>query len=162
MSETFDWRTLAPEPTSHSCDCEYCDHNGELDPILWPALRTYSHSDVDYVTDGYLALRADLAPVPDGYEGPLLPAGPLTNDWMDAWVTASPATGAVLRQSTLGAIEQLGGRLRCTTWPPKKTGSQVLAITVEGRHVGWAISAPAHQDAPGFREYQEPEQAVKA
>lgn len=158
MTGVLDWRELAPPQGIHCCDCDRCDDVGELEPILWPLLVTMTVDGVDYVTDRYVMIRADLAPVPDGYEGPVLgPTAPPTRAFIAATVTDQTADGLTFPASTLAAIRAGGWRLRLLTpyvSVSRKPSPAVAIVTDEGEHVGWAMSShgPASDRFPIYYE----------
>lgn len=141
---TFDWRTLASEPAIHDCDCGYCDMGGEPEEKEWPALVKVTVNGADYVTDRMLALRADIAPVPDGYEGAVI-KGPRDTDWETTF--GESAEGLVFRASVLQVIESQGWRLRLlVTGGEVQGGRKVAVVDADDAHIGWAVSCRENDD----------------
>ena len=136
----LDWRELAPAPVPHNCNCENCDLVGEDEPIDWPVLVTVGK---DYVTDRYMMIRAELAPVPDGYEGPAMEGPPdVAHRWTEP-VSDKPADIALFRQQTALAMALTGWRLMLLDHPAKATDAarrRVGIVTADGEHIGWAIA----------------------
>ncbi|GAB3988825.1 hypothetical protein [Nocardioides marmoraquaticus] len=140
----LDWRTLVPTPEVHACTCEHCELVGELEPIDWPTLATFSYDDEQYVTDRVLALHVSRAPVPDDWEGPRLEAA--TPSGLSNWswhIDDVPPTGVRFRGDILAAFRLLRWRLRRPVVPASATGaySQLLAGVVDehGQHIGWIM-----------------------
>lgn len=152
--KTLDWRDLAPEPDIHECDCSHCDMGGDLEPIKWPTLVVARDGDAVYVTDRYLLVEAAVAPVPDGYEGPVFDKGTDAASLvacLDA-VTDEPATGLSFQWSTLKAVETMGWRLRHIAGSDKR-----VAVVADGRPIGVTI-AQTERDGlwgPSARPYVE-------
>lgn len=140
----LDWNAILPEPIVHECNCGNCDHVGELEDVDAPLLLTMVVAGVSYVTDRFLAIRADLAPIPDGYEGPT--QGPIerhVSGFMASRVTAQTPDNPRLRQPTVKALEQTGWKLRVLTHADDVSEVQrrtLAVVTPEGEHIGWAIA----------------------
>lgn len=154
----FDWRDIAPPPEIHSCECRHCDMGGELEETEWPMLVTFAVAGTEYVTDRYLAARADLAPVPEGYEGPVH-AATTPAKFLTTPATDEPANGMHFRWHTIKAIESTGWRLRILAHPDgatEHTRLQVGVVDANGELIGCAIAAKQGDDDEwGTREYVE-------
>lgn len=147
----LDWRELAPPQETHSCDCGYCEMGGEPELAQWPFLVTFDLDGVRYVTDRYFAVRANLAPVPDGYEGPTqhidqAPAGPLAG----TPPLRTQARGLHFRWQVMRAVEAMGWQLRLLDHPEDATEAQQRLVAVfaadNETHIGWAMSAKRQDD----------------
>lgn len=135
----LDWRDLAPEPEWHECDCRFCDMGGDQEPIRWPLLVTAQAGGVEYVTDRYLMVRADRAPVPADYES-LIPTPANATDLVDSLADVSdfrPAPDQHFRQSTLKALSLTGWDLRLIRGSEKR----VAVVDEEGDPIGVTITA---------------------
>lgn len=140
----LDWRELAEAPEPHFCDCSYCEMEGELEEIDWPTLVTTKRGDVEYVTDRYMMVRAERAPVPDDYEGSALP-GPV--DLGDRWQelpTDRPADDLTFRRSIRLALSLTKWRLVHLDHAADAsviTRKRVGVLDERGEHIGWAIAS---------------------
>lgn len=140
----LDWRELAPAPEIHDCDCNYCDSNGLLEEIKWPSLVTCTVEGVPFVTDRYLMVRADLAPVPDGYEGVVTP---MQNDLDETFLGPAPLTrqayGVHFRWSVMKAIDLMGWQLRYLDYPDDAKRPLKFAVFAQDNatQIGVAMSA---------------------
>lgn len=141
---TFDWRTLAPPQDTHDCDCEFCDRGGELHPVEWPVLVPMLIGGVEYVTDRFMVLRADLAPIPDGYVGPVLDLGERApSGFLLAPPTDIPATDLTFRPEYVAAVETVGARLVLLDHgldASSMTKRAAGIVTASGELVGWAMA----------------------
>lgn len=140
----FNWHTLVPKPEVHACNCELCGVVGELEPILWPTLTTFTFEGQPYVTDRVLALRVERAPIPDDWGLPpdQVSTPPLLSYW--SWRIADvPPTGVRFNEVFLSALRTLGWRLRRPVVPVSATGvyGKHLAAVVDehGAHIGWLM-----------------------
>lgn len=158
----LDWRELASPPEQHVCDCGYCEMVGEPEPVQWPTLVPVP-GEPEYVTDRYLAIHADLAPVPEGYEGPVLSGGPKIPDSWHGEVLDQPPLGLHFRWQTMLAVERMGWRLRLLANETRAWNERVTLVAVvsaDGQHIGWTAAQKPADDAWGLgnttREYVEP------
>jgi hypothetical protein len=147
----LDWRDLAPEPEWHECDCRFCDMGGDQEPIEWPLLIVADGDGVNYVTDRFMMIRADLAPIPEGYKGVVLPDRPNASDLLAslAGISTEPPVGRHFRWSTLKALELTGWDLRLLQGSDKR----VAVVDREGLPIGVAIASSHECDdvrAKGF------------
>lgn len=147
----LDWRELAPPQQTHECDCSYCQEKGELEPVQWPLLVTFDLDGVSYVSDGLMAIRADLAPVPDGYEGTVravknAPPGPAKG----AAPLRTQAYGVHFRWHVMKAIDATGWQLRLLDHPEDAPDNERFLHAVfaadNTTHIGWAMAAREPQD----------------
>lgn len=157
----LDWRELAPPQETHWCDCDRCDEQGGPEPVDWPLLAPIG---TEYVTDRYLAIRADLAPIPDDYEGQVLEHGPdsIPDRWRCA-VTDQAPTGTHFRWQTIKALEITGWRLRVPAHADADTYPAPFlhaVIDSSGEQIGWAMSVKSVVTNPSVfghtRPYEEP------
>lgn len=135
----LDWRDLAPEPEWHECDCRFCDLGGDQEPIQWPLLVTAQAEGVEYVTDRYLMVRADRAPVPTGYEA-IVPTSANATDLVSSLADVSdfrPAPDQHFRQSTLKALALTGWDLRLI----KSSEKRVAVVDEQAVPIGVTIIA---------------------
>lgn len=150
MNPVLDWRELAPPPEMHSCDCAYCEEVGEWQPVAWPSLIPCAVDGVTHVTDRFLMIKAEEAPIPDGYEGPILKGPDLALDeWRASPVTDQPAEGIPFRWQVIKATEMTGWRLRLLDHPDDAsdhTKRAVGVVTATGDHIGWAMSTKDRVD----------------
>lgn len=134
----LDWREIVEqeEPVVHLCNCEHCDYVGEEEPGWWPSLTRMSVDGVDYVTDRYLAVRADLAPIPESYEGEVMEtvlrkrSGFMAAAVLDVVVPPSAATYMTTRALSL------------TGWTLSRLAGEEKALAVlsgDGEHIGWSM-----------------------
>lgn len=132
--QILDWRDLAPEPEWHECDCRYCDMGGDQEPTEWPLLLIADGDGVDYVTDRFMMIRADLAPVPDNYEGVVVASRPNCSDLLAslAGISTERPVGQHFRWSTLKALELTGWDLRLLHGSDKR----VAVVDREGLPIG--------------------------
>lgn len=141
---TFDWRTIAPPQDTHDCDCEFCDQQGELLPVAWPVLVRMVINDVEYITDRYTAIRADLAPIPDGYLGPVMgPEAREPSGFIVAPPTDTPADSLTFRTATARGVEAIGARLVLLEHHPDASAMTKRAagiVDASGELVGWAMA----------------------
>lgn len=139
----LDWRDLAPEPAWHECDCRFCELDGDQEPIQWPLLVRAEVRDGEYVgeyvTDRFLMVRADLAPIPDEYEATTPQVANATNLLCSlAAVTDEPPHGSQhFRWSTLKALALTGWDLRLIEGSDKR----VAVVDAEGNPIGVTIAA---------------------
>ena len=139
----LDWRDLAPAPERHECDCRFCDMGGDDEPIKWPMLVIADGDGVEYVSDRFMMIRADLAPVPDGYEGDVMgrePEGRAKASGLVAslaGVSNERPTGEHFRWSTLKALELTGWDLRVL----RGTDKRVAIVDRDGLPIGVTIVA---------------------
>lgn len=163
MTGVLDWRELAPPQDAHWCDCEHCDLKGALEPIEWLLLVPMDVDGVDYVTDRFMMVRADLAPIPNDYEGHVHPPSvPPARGFIDAAVTTTPADGLLFPRHVLKGVRLGGWRLRLLA-PYMEARSEnkarastpaVAVVTTAGEHVGWAMSSrgPESDARQAYRE----------
>lgn len=151
------WSELAPAPEIHSCDCDYCEVNGELDPIKWPTLVRITINGVEYVSDRHFAIRADLAPIPDDYPGPALTGPTIAPDngvFSGAAVTSEPPNGVPVLWSTMNALRMTQCVLRVFEHPDTASDHarrSLAIVTATGEHVGWAMASKA----PNYDYYED-------
>lgn len=147
----LNWRDLAPPQEIHGCDCGCCEMGGELEAIEWPMLVTFDLDGARYVTDRYLAVREDFAPVPEGYEGAVqhietAPDGPAAG----ATPLRTQARGVHFRWHVMKAVESTGWQLRLLDHPADATARARLLVAVfaadNETHIGWAMSAKTPTD----------------
>jgi hypothetical protein len=140
---TLDWRKLVDEPELHSCGCDHCPVNGNFEPTFWPTLVATSVDLISHVTDRWMAVRTELAPIPDGYEGEVQDGPPLRAAFFRAQITDMSPTGLRFRPATLKALELTGWRLRLAEHAADASPATTRAcaiIDAEGRPIGWAMS----------------------
>lgn len=150
MTTFLDWRELAPPPEIHSCDCDFCEENGEWQPINRPSLIRCTVDGAAYISDRFMMLKAYAAPIPVDYEGATL-GGPDfdRDDYRAASVLDQPAEGMAFRWHVVKAVEMTGWRLRLLAHPEDATDHAKLAVGVvnaEGEHIGWAMSVKERVD----------------
>jgi hypothetical protein len=139
----LDWRHLAPEPQRHECDCRFCDLAGDDEPLEFPTLVIADGDGVDYVTDRYLMVRGDLAPVPDGYEGQVITQRPDASGLLAslAGISNRHPVGFHFRWSILKALDLTGWDLRLINGKTDPaTGQRVAVVDQDGLPIGVAIS----------------------
>lgn len=134
----LDWAITVPPPEIHACDCGYCEMNGDLEDPVWPMLAKAEQDGTEYVTDRYLMVRADLAPVPDTYPGKVGQTIKITTPMVPNEATDAPANGMRFREPTIEAIKECGWRLRLIDGMEKR----VAVIDRSGSVIGVAISTP--------------------
>lgn len=140
----LDWRALAPKPERHDCDCRFCDMAGYPEPTEWPLLVIADRDGVDYVTDRYMMIRADLAPVPADYEGGVLHDRPNVSNLLAslAGVSSERPVGQHFRWSTLKALGLTGWDLRVLTGVAR----HVAVVDRAGLPIGVAIASSRECD----------------
>jgi hypothetical protein len=139
----LDWRQLVDEPEIHACGCPHCPVDGELEPIAWPALFTTLANNVPHVTDRWVSIRADRAPIPDGYEGPVDDTASLRPAFTRATATDQPATDLRFWPSTLKALELTGWRLRLLVHrddAPRLAKRVVAVVDERGEQIGLTLA----------------------
>ena len=150
----LDWRELAPEPEWHSCECRFCDMDGEREPQEWPLLVVADGDGVDYVTDRYLMVRADHAPIPEGYEGVVAPERPNASDLLSSLIGISTErpVGQHFRWSTLKALDLTGWDLRVL----RGSDRRVAVVDREGLPIGVTIASKREHADEWDKEFTRP------
>lgn len=150
----LDWRDLAPEPEWHECDCRFCDMSGDQEPIRWPLLVTAQADGVEYVTDRYLLVPADRAPVPADYES-VIQGIANASELVEALADTSdlkPTANQHFRQSTLKALALTGWDLRLIAGSDKR----VAVIDEDGTPIGITIAATHTCDDESSADFTRP------
>ena len=156
MTETFDWNHLVPEPEPHVCNCAYCDQYGELEETFYPALVEFTHDQVAYVTDRALALRADLAPVPDDWNHQAVRKSPSPPVAAFGQVTGESATDMRFAVKYLSILTDHGWRLRHQTRPDGTRPKAAAIVDAAGNPIGLLMPVFGDDSFPGYRCYTEP------
>lgn len=155
---TLDWRDLAPEPEWHECDCRFCDLGGDQEPVQWPLLVRAEVREGEfvgeYVTDRFLMVRADLAPIPNEYEATTPQVANATKLLCSlAAVTDEPPHGSQhFRWSTLKALALTGWDLRVI----QNSDKRVAVVDGGGVPIGVTIIASRTCDDLGRADFTRP------
>lgn len=117
---------------------------GGQEPPEWPSLVVADGDGLDYVTDRFLMIRADLAPVPDDYEGVVIPGRPNASDLLAslAGISTERPVGRHFHWSTLKALELTGWDLRVLHGSDKR----VAVVDRTGLPIGVAIATAERGD----------------
>ena len=140
----LDWRNLADVPQVHECDCRYCEMGGDDEPVNWPDLVTAKRGDTAYVSDRFMMVRADRAPIPEGYEGLVISqCVDLGSGWAEP-VTSRPADDLFFRRSIRVAMNLTNWHLVHLDHPSGaalNNRARVGVLDEKGDHIGWAMSS---------------------
>lgn len=143
-TQTLDWRDIAPEPELHSCDCEHCHLTGEPEDVDPAFLLVMDVDGEQYVTDRFMAIKIDRAPLPEHYGGPMLP--PIEKrrvGFMADEVSGTPANRHRFRDSITKALLLTGWTVWELDTPPTADDRDRRAVAImdaEDNHIGWAIA----------------------
>lgn len=152
MSETktavVDWRDFEEPQQAHVCDCEHCDLVGEPLGQRFRLLYVIRMGAVEYVTDKYLALRSDLAPVADDYEGGCLADPSVMDPWPIHPLGGAPDPDTLFLWHIAKTCRDRGWQLRKTAGTELRDTYRWAIQTGAGEHIGWAMSGMQSQPDP--------------
>jgi hypothetical protein len=156
---TLDWSKVHAPQETHACNCPHCDLT--VEPVeMQPLVVGLADDASRHVTNRFVLIREDLAPVPPNYEGTLITGQPNTTSLAALMTrpTLGPPTGLAFHSSVLRVLELTGWDLRLVTGEEGVTRPKVVVVDTAGTPVGVATTTdPAAFDARLYTTHTERE-----
>jgi hypothetical protein len=154
---TLDWHDLVIEGELHWCGCDYCPMDGEHEDDEYPTLARMAIGGVIYVTDRRLAIRENLAPIPDGWPTALAgePFRREASGMFGAQLLDEPSS-AYFQRRYLDVVAKAGWKLRRLSEAEREDARAWPAAIVasSGLRVGWLmpVLAPSPERDAQYKE----------